>query len=116
MDDIYVLYRNAPYSQDTRRLVRTDDGEIIGVTMQDLLAATPHVQDILANKTGVEPLKWGEINTFTTWNFQASGIYEQLTEATFVANIWMGPPDNKDTVTYIEYRLSQILPGLLCED
>jgi hypothetical protein len=48
MDDTYVRYPGAPYNQFTRGLVRTNDGQIIGVSMEGLVAATPHVQDIMA--------------------------------------------------------------------
>ncbi|KAJ4413893.1 hypothetical protein N0V82_008248 [Gnomoniopsis sp. IMI 355080] len=116
MDDTYVRYPGAPYSQYTRGLVRTDDGQIIGVSMAGLVAATPHVQDIMANKTGVEPLRWGEMDTFTIWSFQAAGQYSRLSDRKFVANIRMYPPDDEETVVYIDYRISEVQAGQLCKD
>ncbi|KAI1202123.1 hypothetical protein F5X97DRAFT_288065 [Nemania serpens] len=116
MDDTYSHIPGAPFFQDTRGLVRTDDDQIIGVSMQGLIADTSHVRDILANQTGVAPLRWGEIDTFTTWNFQAAGKYAALSTGVFVANVWMGPPPDEDTISLMEYRLSQVLPGPLCED
>ena len=68
------------------------------------------------NKTGVEPLQWGEMDTFTLWSFQASGPYSRLSEGQFVANIRMYPPDNDDTVVYIDYRISEVQAGPVCED
>ncbi|ORY63305.1 uncharacterized protein BCR38DRAFT_410245 [Pseudomassariella vexata] len=117
MDDTFVRYPGAPYIQDTRGLVMTDDGQIIGVNMQGLVSATPHVHDIMANKTGVEPLRWGEMDTFTVWNFQAAaGKYSQLAEGTFVANTRLIPSDNEDTVVYMDYQISQVDAGPLCVD
>ncbi|KAI1406991.1 hypothetical protein F5Y13DRAFT_207086 [Hypoxylon sp. FL1857] len=116
MDDFNVVNPDGPYTLNAQGLVRTDDGHVIGVHSTGLLANTPHVQDIMANRTGVQPLRWGELDTFTTWTFQASGKYEELTQDTFVANIRILPPDNEDTVTYIEYRLSKVLAGPLCDD
>ncbi|KAL9085923.1 MAG: hypothetical protein Q9165_007406 [Trypethelium subeluteriae] len=118
IDDFNYLSTGGPYTLNARGLLETDDGDYIGLTGEGLLANTPHVQAILANETGVEPLKWGELNTFTTWTFQAaaSSKYAALTESTFVANIRMSPSDNKNTSSYIDYRLSQVTSGPLCED
>ncbi|RYP06175.1 hypothetical protein DL765_009598 [Monosporascus sp. GIB2] len=105
----------APYVLNAQGLLETDDGHYIGVRGQGLLANTPHVRAIMANETGVAPTRWGELDTFTTWTFQASGPYAALTESTFVANIRISPSDAADTVSHIDYRLSKVLPGPLCE-
>jgi hypothetical protein len=47
-DDLHVHYPGTPYHQNTRGLVRTDDGQILGISMQGLVADTPHVRDIMA--------------------------------------------------------------------
>ncbi|KAI4162649.1 MAG: hypothetical protein LQ342_003695 [Letrouitia transgressa] len=114
MDDFNSV-AGGPYTLDARGLVKNHDGAIFGVKSLGLLANTPHVQDILANKSGVAPTRWGEIETATIWSFQAGGKYRDLTESTFVANIRVSPPDNEDTVSLIEYRLSKVLPGELCD-
>ncbi|KAI0457242.1 hypothetical protein F5B21DRAFT_501616 [Xylaria acuta] len=116
MDDFNVVHSGGPYSLDAQGLVKTDDGQIIGVHSKGLLSNTPSVQAIMANRTNAAPTRWGEIDTFTTWNFQASGKYSELTTATFVANIQLLPSDAEDTVSYINYRLSQVLPGPTCDD
>lgn len=115
IDDFNSVDSGGPYTLDARGLFKTDDGAMIGVRSSGLLSNTPHVQAILANKTGVTPTQWGELDTMTVWSFQATGKYQDLTESTFVANIRMFPSDNKDTTSYIEYRLSKVLPGLLCD-
>ncbi|KAF2181513.1 hypothetical protein K469DRAFT_638237 [Zopfia rhizophila CBS 207.26] len=116
MDDFNGIAKGGPYTVDARGLWKNYDGAMFGVQSSGLLANTPHVQDILANKTGVEPLKWGELSTMTTWTFTASGQYQDLADSTFVANFKMSPSDSEDTVSYVEYRLSKVLPGTLCDD
>lgn len=103
-----------PYTLAAQGVLRTDDGHFLGIYGKGLLANTPHVQAIMANETGVSPTRWGEIDTFTTWTFQAAGDYAALTESTFVANIRVSPSDNEDTVSYIDYRLSKVLAGPPC--
>ena len=116
MDDFNV--RNSatgPYTLNAQGILKTDDDHYIGMYGRGLLANTPHVQAIMANETGVEPTEWGELETYTTWTFQAAGKYAALTESTFVANIKIAPSDSSDTVSYIDYRLSKVLPGPPCE-
>ncbi|KAK7991357.1 hypothetical protein PG988_000151 [Apiospora saccharicola] len=103
-----------PYVLAAQGLLRTDDGQHLGLYGRGLLANTPHVRDILANRTGVAPTRWGELDTYTTWTFQAAGKYAALTESTFVANIRVYPSDRSDTVSYIDYRMSKVLPGPPC--
>jgi hypothetical protein len=115
MDDFNYKNPAGPYTLNAQGLLATDDGHYIGMYGKGLLPNTPHVQAILSNETGVAPTRWGEIDAFTSWSFQASGPYAALTESTFVANIRIAPSDNKDTVSYIDYRLSKVLPGPVCE-
>ncbi|KAK7968050.1 uncharacterized protein PG986_002327 [Apiospora aurea] len=103
-----------PYVLAAQGLLRTDDGQHLGLYGRGLLANTPHVRDILANRSGVAPTRWGELDTYTTWTFQAAGKYAALTESTFVANIRVYPSDRSDTVSYIDYRMSKVLPGPPC--
>lgn len=107
---------DAPYVLNAQGLLATDDGHYLGVKGSGLLANTAHVRAIMANETGVEPTRWGELDSFTTWTFQAAadGPYAALAEATFVANIRISPSDDADTVSHIDYRLSKVLPGPLC--
>ncbi|KAI1175672.1 hypothetical protein F4777DRAFT_549513 [Nemania sp. FL0916] len=116
MDDFNVVHSTGPYTLDANGLVQTDDGHVIGVHSKGLLSNTASVRAILVNSTDAAPTRWGEVDTLTTWSFQASGKYEALTTAVFVANIQLMPSDDEDTVSYINYRLSQVLPGPVCED
>ncbi|KAF2973126.1 hypothetical protein GQX73_g456 [Xylaria multiplex] len=116
MDDFTVVSsEGGPYALSARGMLETDDGHFISVTGRGLLPNTPHVQAVIANNTGVKPTKWGELDAITTWSFQASGKYSDLTEAIFFANIRLLPSDNADTAAYAEYRLSKVLPGSLCQ-
>lgn len=56
------------------------------------------------------------MDTFTVWNFQASGAYSALSEGSFVANVRMSPPEDDNTVVNMEYRISQVQASPLCED
>ncbi|KAJ4413898.1 hypothetical protein N0V82_008253 [Gnomoniopsis sp. IMI 355080] len=115
MDDFSVVNSaDGPYDLSARGILETDDGHFISVTGLGMLANTPHIQAILTNETAVEPTQWGEIQTLTTWSFQASGPYAALTESTFFANIRLFPSNNEDTAAYVEYRLSKVLPGPVC--
>ncbi|KAI0508963.1 hypothetical protein F5B22DRAFT_618719 [Xylaria bambusicola] len=117
MDDFNVRgSADGPYTLNAQGILRTDDNHYLGLYGKGLLANTPHVQAIMANETDVQPTRWGELDTFTTWTFQASGPYAELTKSTFVANIRIAPSDNSDTISYIDYRFSKVLPGPACEE
>jgi hypothetical protein len=115
MDDFNTISKNGPYTLAARGLLKTSDGEYIGVNGIGQLSNTTHVAEVLGNKTR-EATQWGEISTITTWTFEASeeGRYGELTQNVFVANIRLLPSDNSDTVLYIDYQLSRVLPGPLC--
>ncbi|KAI1339730.1 hypothetical protein F5Y15DRAFT_67823 [Xylariaceae sp. FL0016] len=115
MDDFNERTTDGPYVLNAQGVLRTDDDHYIGIYGKGLLANTPHIAAIMANESGVAPTQWGEIDTYTTWSFQASGKYAWLTESTFVANIRVSPSDNADTVSYIDYRFSKVLPGTACK-
>ncbi|KAH8198337.1 hypothetical protein TruAng_007492 [Truncatella angustata] len=115
MDDFNARSTGGPYILAAQGVLKTDDDHYIGIYGKGLLANTQHIEAIMANETGVKPTSWGEIETYTTWTFQASGKYAALTESTFVANIRVYPSDDSDTVSYIDYRISKVLPGSLCE-
>jgi hypothetical protein len=118
MDDSTVTNseHGGSYELSARGMLETDDGYYISVSANGLLYNTPHVQAVLTNETGVQPTKWGELETLTNWRFQASGKYADLTGATFFANIRMFPSDNAETKAYVEYRLSKVLPGPGCPE
>lgn len=111
MDDFTVATSNGPLELRARGMFKTDDGQYIGVTGKGLLAGTPHVKAIIANETGVKPMKWGEIDTLQSWTIQASGKYEALTQSTFISNMRLSPSNNSDTTAYVEFRLSRVLTG-----
>jgi hypothetical protein len=115
MDDFNTISPGGPYTLAARGLLKTNDGEYIGISGLGLLANTTHVADVLANKTRI-PTQWGELETITSWNFQASqsGKYNELTQSLFVANIRLLPSDNPDTVLYIDYKLSRVIAGPAC--
>ncbi|KAH8165465.1 hypothetical protein CIB48_g2794 [Xylaria polymorpha] len=114
MDDFNFVNSDGPFTLDANGIIKTDDGQFIGVHSKGLLSNTPSVRAILANSTDAAPTQWGDIDTFTTWSFQASGKYSDLTTKTFVANIQLLPSDSEDTVSYINYRISQVIPGPKC--
>lgn len=116
MDDFTVMNsKDSPYELSARGMLETDDGYFIGVTGKGPLENTPHVQALIANETGVKATRWGELETLTTWSFQASGPYAALTDSTFFASIRLSPSNSSDIAAYAEYRLSKVLPGPLCE-
>ncbi|KAJ5087787.1 hypothetical protein N7456_011403 [Penicillium angulare] len=114
MDDFNVVNPDKPYTLNAQGLLATDDGHYIGIYGKGLLPNTDHVRSILANETDVEPTKWGELDAYTTWSFQASGKYAALTESVYVANIKIYPSDDSDTMSYIDYRLSKVEAGPRC--
>ncbi|KAI0444489.1 hypothetical protein F4803DRAFT_560852 [Xylaria telfairii] len=116
MDDFNFVNSGSPFTLDANGVIKTDDGVFIGVHSNGLLSNTPAVQAILSNSTDAAPTKWGDIDTFTTWSFQASGKYSELTTRTFVANIQLLPSDSEDTVSHINYRISQVVAGPKCAD
>lgn len=116
MDDFTIMNsKDGPYELSARGMLETDDGHFIGVTGKGPLENTPHVQALIANATGVKATRWGELETLTTWSFQASGPYSALTDSTFFASIRLSPSDNSDVAAYAEYRLSKVLAGPLCD-
>ncbi|KAI1851228.1 hypothetical protein JX266_003303 [Neoarthrinium moseri] len=117
MDDFNVVDgENDLFTLNAQGLLRTDDEQYIGIYGKGLLRNIPKVKAILANETDAVPTKWGEIDTFTTWTFQASGKYAALTEGVYVANIRIAPPGNAETKSYIDYKLSRVTTGESCQD
>ncbi|KAJ3552445.1 hypothetical protein NPX13_g11110 [Xylaria arbuscula] len=109
------LGRRAIHAQCARNLAHRRR-PLSGLVRQRPASQHPACPSHHANETDVQPTRWGELDTFTTWTFQASGPYAELTESTFVANIRIAPSDNSDTISYIDYRFSKVLPGPACEE
>ncbi|KAL9095962.1 MAG: hypothetical protein Q9165_001960 [Trypethelium subeluteriae] len=118
LDDFTTIAPGGPYRMDIRGLLETDDGEYIGVSAIGFIANTTRVADILGNQSGTTATQWGELDTITTWSFLANedSKYKDLGDSTWVSNIRMYPSNNKDTLLYIDFKLSKVLAGPLCSD